>query len=76
MHSCGTHFTNFFSLIQDNAKNQLPFGELIAKAVEYSEPAEFYLKTLRAYPQLIGVDYRKILKHDPGFNINFIEEQT
>ena len=21
MHSCGTHFTNFFSLIQDNAKN-------------------------------------------------------
>jgi hypothetical protein len=54
----------------------LPFGELIAKAVEYSEPAEFYLKTLRAYPQLIGVDYRKILKHDPGFNVNFIEEQT
>lgn len=75
MHFCGTHFTNFFRLIEENASNQWSLEIFTAKVVECSEPAEFYLKTLRAFPQLIDVDYRRMVKYDSAFNVFFIQEQ-
>jgi len=75
MHFCGTHFTNFFRIIEEYSNTKKPQDQLLDEILLQSEPAEFYLKTLRAFPQLLKVDYTQMLDHDSAFNPYFITEQ-
>jgi uncharacterized protein YdiU (UPF0061 family) len=72
MHICGTHFTNFFRIIEEHSKNPKGEEELVRVIVEQSEPTEFYLKNIRAFNQMGKVDIKEILKDDPAFNPCFI----
>lgn len=38
MHICGTHYTNFFRLIEENAENPRSEAQLIADIISQSEP--------------------------------------
>ena len=72
MHVCGTHFTNFFRIIEEFAKSNKTEEELIDLLVDQSEPTEFYWKNIRAFHQLANADLQQILKEDPAFNPFFI----
>ena len=75
MHVCGTHFTNFFRLIEQHSKQEISEEQLVGLVIGQSEPTEFYLKGIRAFSSLLSTDINEILEQDAVFNPYLITEQ-
>jgi uncharacterized protein YdiU (UPF0061 family) len=60
MDICSSHFTNVFRILEKNLSgeiNEKTKDQIVEELLNESCPTQFYLKNLRAFPQLVGKPY-------------------